>query len=65
MYHELLRILKLLRHVFRGGVVEWLFENVDSADAKAIELISADLDALPWRSCASQVCHMRRPRLYW
>ncbi|CAK0797626.1 unnamed protein product [Prorocentrum cordatum] len=54
-----------------GGVrlvtreVEFLFENVDSADRADIGAAAKLLGRKPYRVCASQVCHMRRPRLYW
>ena len=48
-------------------LIEWayLFENVASAPIDDIKAISAALGVRPFYTCASAICHIRRPRLYW
>ena len=53
------------REIFSDWDVEFLFKNAESADEANIEAVLKPPRVRPLRLRASQVCHVRVPRLYW
>ena len=66
LFHEIPRVLKLVRKAFGSAVkIKELFENVASMDKEALEEISKILGRFPYFIDPSALTPMRRPRLCW
>ena len=61
---EVPRVLHLISDVVKRPIC-WFVENVASMSLKSLRECSLILGCKPYRSCVSDVVHMRRPRLIW
>ena len=61
---EIGRIRSMLEK-FSGKRVFAARENVSSMDEEMVKFFNEEFEAIPYKVCPSDLCHVRRPRLFW